>query len=111
MKEIEIQKQILEYLTTKSYFHWRMPVGGVPQQNRGKMIFKKSPIKGFPDIMGVLIHRPGILFGIEVKTPIGKLSKDQKIVRDKFLEAGCVFIVARSLQDVIKELIIHEVGF
>ena len=111
MKEIEIQKQILDYLIVKGYFHWRMPIGGVPQQNRGKMIFKKSPIKGFPDIMGVLLNNPGKLFGIEVKTPIGKLSKDQKIVRDKFLEAGCVFIVARSLEDVIKEIIIHEVGF
>jgi len=111
MKEIDIQREILEYLTVKEYFHWRMPVGGVPQQNRGKMIFKKSPIKGFPDIMGVLSSSPGKLFGIEVKTPIGKMSKDQKIVRDKFLEAGCVFIVARSLEDVIKELIIHEVSF
>tara|TARA_R110000824_G_scaffold96013_3_gene230443 strand:- start:4851 stop:5186 length:336 start_codon:yes stop_codon:yes gene_type:complete len=111
MKEIDIQRDILSYLSLKGYFAWRMPVGGVPQQNRGKMIFKKSPIKGFPDIMGVLKNCHGHLFGIEVKSSVGVLSKDQKIVRQKFIDAGCLFILARNLENVVDELKIHDINF
>ena len=65
-------------------------------------------MKGFPDIMGVLKSKPGMLFTIEVKSKNGKLKPEQVIMREKLEHAGVVYILARSLFDVIEELSKHE---
>ena len=110
MKESDIQKSILEWLDLHGYWSWRMPVGGVMHQGGGKGVrFKKSPVKGFPDIMGVMKNVTGQLFGIEVKTAKGRQSPDQKIIEEKFIKAGCLYILARNLDYVISELKINDI--
>ena len=103
MKEIEIQKTIMDWLKLEGYYFWRMPVGGVRQQMNGKMIFKKSPVKGFPDIMGVF--RTGRLFGIEVKSAKGKLSDSQEKIMKDLIGNNVLYIVARDLETVREELV------
>jgi len=99
ISELDIQKQILTWLKLNGIFAFRVNTMGVPLPN-GK--FRPSPMKGIPDIIGVL---PGgrALF-IEVKRPGGKTSKEQ----DEFLAvadiAGAEVLVAESLEYVIRNL-------
>ncbi len=53
---------------------------------------------GLPDLTGCV---DGFLLGIEVKGSGGTLSPEQEEWRDRMLNAGCCWIVARSLDDVI----------
>lgn len=57
--------------------------------------------KGIPDRIAV---KNGIFYGIEVKTPKGRMSEFQQSFRDRLTAAGGVYIEARSLEDVMKVL-------
>lgn len=108
VKEIDIQRLILEWLDANHYFNLRVPISGVAHKIGNKTIYKKNPLKGFPDIMGILKTKPGIMFTIEVKSKNGKLRPDQVLMKQKLESAGVVYILARSLYDVIEELSKHE---
>lgn len=94
LTESQIQKQICDYLTKRSHFHWR-------QNNTGKMPGGRyvSVKPGIPDIF---LIKAGRLFGIEVKTPKGKLSKEQVDFGRECVRNGGEYIVARSLDDVVR---------
>lgn len=106
MKETEIQSSIIDYLQIL--------------ENKGKIFFQRvnntpvyDPIgkkfrsmakgtkKGFPDI---LIIKAGKTIGIEVKTAIGKQSKEQKEIESKFKQHGQEYYIVRSLDEVIEIL-------
>lgn len=97
MKENEIQKQILQYLESKNYMHWRNYVGPI-LRGHNKML-SKNPMSGMPDILGILNshHR---LFAIEVKTKKGKLHEKQHMWIDRLIKAGTLCLVARHVDDV-----------
>ena len=67
----------------------------------------KNPMAGLPDILGFLNTRHA-MFCIEVKTKTGKLSDKQKIWQEKLERAGCIYIVATEVLDVMKMLDEHE---
>ena len=69
----------------------------------GSQGFKIHPSEvGKPDIFGVAF---GWSVGVEVKTIIGRLSKNQKTWRDDFLRCPrTVFWVVRSLEEFIENL-------
>lgn len=93
-KEGPIQKAILDYLTLKKYFHWR--------NNSGAMKTERSFVRfGTPGSPDIFLLRNGFLWGIEVKSPTGKLSPLQKDFRERMIEAGGTYVTARSLDDVI----------
>jgi hypothetical protein len=101
-KETEIQAAILDYLKLRGHLCFR--VNNIPAtfiDRHGERQFRalsKYAVKGMPDIM--LIRKPGgRLFGIEVKTPTGKVSPDQVDFGRKIIEAGGECIVARSIDD------------
>lgn len=59
--------------------------------------------KGVPDVIG--FHRSSAMFvGVEVKVGRDKMSEDQEKFRDTLLAAGGLFIEARSIEQVHKEL-------
>lgn len=101
MKETETQRAILEYLRLRGHFCFR--VNNVPAtyiDRHGSRQFRKMPtygMKGIPDI--VLIHQ-GTFYGIECKSPTGKLSLDQIEFGRRCIAAGGKYIVAKSLDDV-----------
>lgn len=99
MKESDIQKQILEYLKAKGYLVWRNYVGPVLQGNKR---FTKNPMAGLPDILGICRNRPGVLFGIEVKTEEGVLSEKQKNWILDLKSHGALVFVADNIEIVIK---------
>lgn len=104
MKETPIQRSILDYLTWKGYLCWRSQSIPVPIR-RGKAIVglrRADPhTVGFPDIS---IIRNGSYIGIEVKTEKGKQSEEQKGWQEKITKAGGLYILARSVDDVMRVL-------
>lgn len=53
-----------------------------------------------PGIPDVLILYRGQLIGIELKTPKGRLTPAQKVMRDRLMQAGALVAVCRSVDDV-----------
>jgi hypothetical protein len=102
-KETDIQAAILDYLRLRGHFCFRL--NNIPStfvDRHGERQFRalsKYSIKGVPDIM--LVRKPtGRVFGIEVKTPDGKVSPEQADFGRKLIEAGGEYIIARSIDDV-----------
>lgn len=96
MLESEIQTQCIDFLKRHNITHWRVALGGV----RHGGVRKANPMKGMPDICGVLRQStPGRFFGIELKTKTGKLSKDQSHWLKILKESGAAVEVIRDVHD------------
>jgi VRR-NUC domain len=98
MKESEIQKQILDYLSLKRVFHYRQNSGAFKTDAGG---FYRFGTPGIPDIICVI---RGKYTGIEVKAPKGKQSEHQKEFQKNLEGAGGEYILAYDLDDVIRQL-------
>lgn len=73
--EADFQRQLLLWLKRHKIEHWRMPLGPVVR-NGGQ--WTKNPLKGFPDIMGLLTkEHHGKAWALELKSPTGKITKEQ----------------------------------
>jgi|GEM_PF-2115063 len=110
ISEADIQASILQYLSLRKIFAWRMPVGPVVHRKniKGtlKEFWKASPLKGFPDIAGVFRRKNnGKFFVIEVKRRDGRLTPAQVDWIKNLEEAGAACLVARSVRDVEKFMI------
>ena len=123
LSEKQIQRQILQWLELKQIFHWRNNVGAVkftdkeplPRkgmflQDQEKTRFVRFVQVGSPDIFVVLPPAPdrlsqkylwGKIIGIEVKSSTGKQRDSQKEWQTRFEQAGGVYILAYSLDDVM----------
>jgi len=97
LRESDIQRAIMDWLTTHGVTWWRVPLAGIFHQIGGKRILKRNPMRGHPDLAGVI---GGIYFAIEVKRPGGKLSEVQHEWARRLRAAGAVYIVATSVGDV-----------
>lgn len=84
-----------------------MPIGPVVHTVGKKQIWKKNPLKGFPDIAGVLSSDEhfGKLFVLEIKTDKGKLKPEQKQWLIDLSENGVACAVIRSVDDVVEVMI------
>lgn len=107
--EKHIQRQIIEYLSLKGYMFWRNNTGAFKREDGHFYRFGQS---GSPDIFVVKAlpeicppnEQYGQIYGIEVKAPKGKQSPAQEEWQKRFEEAGGVYLVTRSLEDLQKEL-------
>lgn len=99
MSEAELLRFTLDALATSTLVHWRMPIGGVRHTFGKKMVMKKSPVCGFPDVCG-LTHE-GTFFGIELKSESGRVSLVQSIVQEKLRGSNAFITVARNPEDVL----------
>jgi len=54
---------------------------------------------GAPD---VFVVKDGAIYGLEVKSKIGKQNDNQKVFQEGFEKAGGRYFLVRSLEDVIK---------
>src|SRR3990172_7092534 len=112
LKETEITKAVLEYLSLRGIFAWRNNSGAARYMNNGKQRFVKFSFTGASDILGIVptysdaiaVTRTGRFLAIEVKTCKGKLSLDQKAFLEAVRQNGGLAIVATSLEDVRKVL-------
>jgi hypothetical protein len=100
-----IENAILTYLFYKKIFAWKNQSVGVFDPVR--KIYRKSSnkfhINGVSDILGILPG--GRILAIEVKSAVGKASKEQNEFIDKINAGGGKAFVARSFEEVEAELI------
>ena len=89
-----VTKQIIEYLTLKGYFVWRNNSG-----MRNKIRFG---IKGSPDILGITPE--GRFIGIEVKSPTGSQSDEQKAFEGQINDRHGIYILCVTLEEMIEKL-------
>lgn len=88
----------MNWLKTNRIMHWRVSLGPVAVRRGGRIQWRKNPMKGHPDIAGVLNGR---LFVIEVKAEGGRLDVDQKKWQRDLIAAGALYVLAYSLDDVV----------
>jgi penicillin-binding protein-related factor A (putative recombinase) len=93
--EKTIQNAIEEYLTLKRHCFWRNNSGALPTKSGG---FVRFGSVGTPDIC--LVYK-GQFFGLEVKQPKGKQSIGQKDFQKRLTDAGGIYRIVTSIDDVI----------
>lgn len=98
MTEAELQVYTLQSLIKARLVHWRVTNSAVPHNVGGQLIFKKSAIKGFPDIAG--IFPDGKFFAIELKTTTGRITKEQKEWITKINMTGGIAVVLRTCDEI-----------
>lgn len=102
--EQQIKNQILLWLNYQNNgFFWPNNSMGVfdPVKKFYRKPGGKFNVNGTADILGAWLGWP---VAIEIKSEKGKQSEDQRLFQIRFEEAGGIYILARSLDDVIKVL-------
>lgn len=90
---------ILSYLNMQqNCFAWSSNTGGMKTPSGGWINF------GFPGSPDVLCCYHGLFVGVEVKTAKGRQNNNQEKFEVKIRGARGVYILARSVQDVINRL-------
>lgn len=92
-KESEVQRAILDYLELRGIFHYRNNSGAFKREDGH---FYRFGAVGSPDIVCVI---KGYFIGLEVKSPTGSQSADQKQFQSHLEKAGGFYFVVRSIDD------------
>lgn len=106
-EESAVQKQILDFLTSKGFMVVKFNNGG--HKVRGGYISARKQDVGMPDIIGMTPD--GRFIGIEVKAP-GRLkstSDAQKTILERIKRSGGVSMAVDSLGQVIQSLTVENV--
>lgn len=103
IKEVRVAEgtvltHILGYLIHNDYFHTRLNSGAVFTMQRR---YVRLAPAGYPDIIGILNDGSGRFFGIEVKKKGSYQSPQQKKIQAEMLGKNGVYVIARSVSDVI----------
>lgn len=89
---VDALKKILDVSVCFSAF----PAGG-GGRIRGAKLKKAGLTPGWPDIQ--LIANDGKYYGMEVKTPSGRLSQAQRSLHKRLEDNGCQVVVVRSVEE------------
>jgi len=108
-EETELSSQVRRLFQLYKITAWRMPVGPVIHRygSKGavKEVWKKNPLKGFPDWAGVLKRRHrGVMFVIELKSEGGDTTPEQDEWLSVLQSSGVACAVCRSLAEVVQAL-------
>lgn len=96
LSEKNIQDQIRDYLDRRGIYNRRCNVGGSRMKGGIWVRFGK---KGDPDLFAIF---RGMHVAIEVKRPGGEQSDEQKAAMGQIRNAGAIYILAESLDDVLE---------
>lgn len=99
MLEKYVQQSVIQYLQLKRIFHWRNNTGGVVSTYKDRTYFHRYGAIGSPDIF---VIKNGKIFGIECKADNGKQSENQVVWQKDFEQAGGIYLLVKSVDDVIK---------
>jgi hypothetical protein len=83
-----------------------MPLGGV--WKAGGRRIATNPLKGFPDIAGILRKRQGVFWACELKKPGGLVAPEQHTWIARLKNAGAEVWVAYSLAEFIEQIKLAE---
>ena len=101
MTEAEIQAQIIRrFGAIPSIRIWRSN-SGAAKNAAGRLV--RFNFKGYPDITGLIAPHGRALF-IEVKSPTGRQTEEQKMFQRIAEKYGALYILARSVGDVSRGL-------
>ena len=104
--ELQIEKELQSYLTSKRFKWWPMKIKGEIQSiGHGLAVMKKSQNRGFPDILCCI---RGLWVGIEVKKPGGLQSVDQVQSQREIESAGGIYIISTSIRELEASLKQHK---
>ena len=81
-----------------------MPLGPVLHTQGGQVRYKKNPLKGFPDIAGILKRKKGQFFACEFKAASGRTTPEQTEWHERLRESGAVVFVVKSLEEFIEKM-------
>ena len=95
--EKDTQGAISDYLRAKKIFHWRNNTGSIKTEKR----FIQFGKVGSADIFALT---KSTFYAIEVKSPTGRQSEAQKQFQSDVEVSGGIYILARSVDDVINHL-------
>src|SRR3990167_6629608 len=96
--EGSLQRTIIEYLRLRRIFHYRQNTGAFKTERGG---FYRFGVSGAPDIVVVVNGR---YIGLEVKMGRNKQSIAQKKFQQELEQAGGLYWLVHSLEDVIEKL-------
>lgn len=97
-----IQTAIIQFLRLHGFWVWRQNNHAVYDAKRGVYRRNPSAMLGVPDIMGTMPD--GRILAIEVKSRTGKPTPEQGRFIAEVRRRGGVAFVARTLEDVKREL-------
>lgn len=98
--EKDIEKAILELLTFNGFLAWKNSTIGVYDSKMGsfRKPMGKFHLTGVSDIIAI---KHGVVWFIEVKTPKGKMTNNQKIFQEMVENHGGNYLLARSIDDIM----------
>jgi len=96
MSEHDIQKAITNYLDLKNICYFAVPNGGHRHMLVAKKLKAEGVKAGVPDL--AIVHN-GKYYGIEVKTPKGRLSENQKLMITLLENNGASVGIVRGISD------------
>ena len=100
MSEIRIQQEILQAIGARDDLRvWRNQTGAL-RDERGRLV--RFGLPGSADILGIL--KGGRFLAIEVKSPTGRQSEQQHNFERMVRNMGGLYILARSVSDVLEVL-------
>jgi len=99
MKESDLLSYSLKYLKSKGILHWRVANGPVMHTIGKRVIYKPSPIKGMPDIAGLMPC--GRFFAIELKSEKGRLSPEQIDWIKRINNSNGIAVVIRTTNELV----------
>lgn len=98
-----VENDILRFLNMSGIFCWKNQSVGVydPVKRVYRRSNNKFHINGTSDILGIFKGKP---LAIEVKSSVGRATEEQKAFIEQFNLNGGIAFVARSVDDVRREL-------
>ena len=98
--EARVQASIVEHarLVAPDILVFAVPNGGLRSKAEAARMKWTGTLAGIPDL--VVIAPVGRVFFIEVKTPAGRLSDDQRAIFDRLVALGTPRAIVRSIDDV-----------
>lgn len=103
--EKELQNEIIEFLKIIGVYCWYQNTVGVYDPT--KKAFRrqsKHSMKGVADILGII---QGRMLAVEVKTPTGSISPEQRIFLAQINSNGGIGFIARSVEQCASQLLSH----
>lgn len=102
--EKQIQDSIIDWLSASGIFHYRQNTGAFSKEYTRKRDGKvrRSFVRfGTPGATDIVAVYSGVYIGIEVKDKDGKMSEDQENFKYALEKSGGVYLLVRSIEEVI----------
>jgi hypothetical protein len=99
-RESEIVNAICEYLAVRKHFFWRQNTAPAVQKSPNGWQFRRMPKHAMRGVSDIILVHVGRSYFLEVKRNGTYQSREQKEFEKRAQEAGALYAVVRSIDDV-----------